>query len=100
LHNVQLWNEDNPYAQAVNLRWTSLFLSCGDGKGPTQNAQLGQTLEQAIQPQNVAFAGRLGVLGIPVQTDFYTGGVHNWPSWKGAFATSWPMISASLGLPS
>lgn len=100
LHNVQLWNEDNPYAQAVNLRWTSLFLSCGDGKGPTQNAQLGQTLEQAIQPQNVAFANRLGVIGIPVQTDFYTGGVHNWSSWKGAFATSWPMISASLGLPS
>jgi S-formylglutathione hydrolase FrmB len=100
LHNVQLWNQDNPYAQAVNLRWTSLFLSCGDGKGPAQNAQLGQTLEQAIQPQNVAFAGRLGVLGIPVQTDFYTGGVHNWSSWKGAFATSWPMLSASLGLQS
>jgi S-formylglutathione hydrolase FrmB len=100
LHNVQLWNEDNPYAQATNLRFGSLFLSCGDGKGPAQNAQLGQTLEQAIQPQNVAFANRLGVLGIPVQTDFYSGGVHNWSSWKGAFATSWPMLAASLGLPS
>jgi S-formylglutathione hydrolase FrmB len=99
LHNVQLWNDDNPYAQATNLRWTSLFLSCGDGKGTTRDAQLGQTLEQAIQPQNVAFANRLGVLGIPVQSDFYSGGVHNWSSWKGAFATSWPMLAASLGLP-
>lgn len=106
LHNIQLWNDDNPYAHAVNLRWTSLFISCGDGKGTagvkpgTQDVQLGQSLEQAIQPQNVAFADRLGVLGIPVRTDIYSGGVHNWSSWKGAFAASWPMLAAGLGLQS
>jgi len=99
LHNIQLWNEDNPYAQATNLRWTSLFLSCGDGQGPVRDLALGQTLEHAIQPQNIAFANRLSVLGIPLQADFYTGGVHNWVSWKTAFTTSWPMLAASLGLP-
>ena len=100
VRNVQLWNEDNPYAQVTGLRNTSLFLSCGDGTGPAQNSALGQTLEKAVRPQNLAFAARLGVLGIPVQTDFYTGGVHDWVSWKGAFAASWPMLAAGLGLPS
>ncbi|WP_212521287.1 alpha/beta hydrolase [Actinospica acidithermotolerans] len=106
LHNVQLWNDDNPYAHAVNLRWTSLFISCGDGKGTSgvkpgsSDVQLGQTLEQAIQPQNIAFADRLGVLGIPVRSDFYSGGVHNWSSWRGTFAASWPMLAAGLGLQS
>jgi len=100
IRNVQLWNEDNPYAQATDLRNTSLFLSCGDGTGPAQNSALGQTLERAVRPQNLAFAARLSVLGIPVQTDFYTGGVHDWVSWKGAFATSWPLLAAGLGLPS
>ena len=98
--NVQLWNEDNPYAQATDLRDTSLFLSCGDGTGPAQNAALGQTLEKAVLPQNVAFDARLNLLGIPVQTDFYSGGVHDWVSWKGAFAAAWPMLAAGLGLPS
>jgi diacylglycerol O-acyltransferase / trehalose O-mycolyltransferase len=100
VRNAQLWTENNPYANATNLRLTSLFVSCGDGSGPAQNAALGQTLERAVRPQNVAFASRLGVLGIPVQTDFYTGGVHDWVSWKTAFAASWPMLAASLGLPS
>jgi S-formylglutathione hydrolase FrmB len=100
VRNVQLWNEDNPYAQATGLRNTSLFLSCGDGTGPAQNSALGQTLERAVRPQNLAFAARLNVLGIPVQTDFYTGGVHDWVSWKGAFAASWPMLAAGLGLSS
>ena len=100
VRNVQLWNENNPYAQATDLRNTALFLSCGDGTGPAQNSALGQTLEKAVRPQNLAFAARLSVLGIPVQTDFYTGGVHDWVSWKAAFATSWPMLAAGLGLPS
>ena len=100
IKNAQLWDANNPYAQAMKLRNTALFVSCGDGTGPTQSAALGQTLEKAVRPQNVAFAARLGVLGIPVQTDFYTGGVHDWVSWKAAFAASWPMLAAGLGLPS
>jgi len=100
IKNSQLWDANNPYAQAMKLRNTALFVSCGDGTGPTQSAALGQTLEKAVRPQNVAFAARLNVLGIPVQTDFYTGGVHDWVSWKTAFAASWPMLAAGLGLPS
>lgn len=96
--------ENNPYSQAANLRGTSLFLSCGDGVGETAQdlaGKLGLWAEgRVLLPQNIAFINRLKMLGIPAQTDFYTGGIHDWISWKVAFAASWPMLAAGLGLPS
>ena len=100
----RLWNENNPYSQAAKLRGTSLFVSCGNAAGEsTQDwpGAIGLWAERTVLlPQNVAFTDRLETLGIPVQTDFYTGGIHNWLSWRGAFAVSWPMLAAGLGLPS
>ena len=99
MRNAQLWNQDNPYQQATGLRLTSVFVSCGDGKGPSQ-VPMGKELEQLIEPQSIAFAARLKTLGIPMQAAFFPGGVHNWVSWRIAFATSWPLLAAGLGLPS
>jgi diacylglycerol O-acyltransferase / trehalose O-mycolyltransferase len=98
-HNPGLWTQNNPYAQATNLRWTSLFVSCSDGGGQIRDV-IGQTLEHAIEPQNIAFADRLKVLGIPAQTYFPTDSAHNWIAWRVAFGVSWPMLAAALGLPS
>ena len=95
----QVWSANNPYSLATALRMTSLFVSCGNGVGEPANNQLGATLESALWPQSQAFAERLRVLGIPAQTDFYPGGVHNWDSWRREFVTSWPLLAASLGLP-
>lgn len=94
-----LWAADNPYALVSNLRWTSLFLSCGSGldSGERDNL-LGDALESALWPQARQFAARLQLLGIPAQTDFYAGGVHDWSAWRREFAKSWPLLSASLGL--
>jgi diacylglycerol O-acyltransferase/trehalose O-mycolyltransferase len=96
-----LWNADDPYALAVDLRWTSLFLSCGSGlpDGDPKDV-LGAGLESTLWPQNHAFAARLKLLGIPAQTDFYAGGVHDWPAWRREFTRSWPLLAAALGLPS
>ena len=94
----QVWSANNPYALATALRTASLFVSCGNGVGEPANNQFGATLESALWPQSQAFADRLRVLGIPVQTDFYPGGVHNWDSWRREFVTSWPLLAASLGL--
>ena len=99
VHNPGLWARNNPYAQATNLRWTSLFVSCSDGGGQIRDV-IGQTLEHAIEPQNIAFANRLKVLGIPAQTYFTTDRAHNWIAWRVAFGVSWPMLAAALGLPS
>lgn len=104
--NAGLWAADNPYALASNLRWTSVFLSSGSGLPPggqggaPDNLLLGESLERALWAQAKSFAARLQVLGIPAQTDFYQGGVHDWPAWRGAFTASWPLLAAGLGLPS
>ena len=100
----QLQNENNPYSQALNLRGTRLFLSCGDGTGETARdlpGKLGLWAEgMVLRPQTVAFINRLEMHGIPAQADLYKGGIHNWISWKVAFAASWPVLAAGLGLPS
>ncbi|MEY9926328.1 diacylglycerol O-acyltransferase/trehalose O-mycolyltransferase [Catenulispora sp. GP43] len=101
---ARVWIRNNPYAQAANLRGTSIFLSCGDdsvGGGGFTMERLGKLLEGAmLRPQNIAFANRLTMLGIPVLTDFYAGGSHDWSSWRDTFVASWPMLAASLRLPS
>jgi diacylglycerol O-acyltransferase/trehalose O-mycolyltransferase len=96
-----IWNADDPYALAVNLRWTSLFVSCGSGIDASDaDNLLGASLEGTLWPQNRAFAARLKLLGIPVETDFYGGGVHDWSAWRQTFTKSWPLLAASLGLSS
>jgi diacylglycerol O-acyltransferase/trehalose O-mycolyltransferase len=96
-----VWNADDPYALATNLRWTALFLSCGSGLAAgSPDDLLGASLESTLWPQNRAFAARLKLLGIPVEADFYAGGVHDWPAWRREFTKSWPLLAASLGLPS
>jgi S-formylglutathione hydrolase FrmB len=99
--NAGIWSAEDPYALAVNLRWTSLFVSCGSGLDVADASNLlGASLEGTLWPQNRDFAARLKLLGIPVQTDFYAGGVHDWSAWRQTFAKSWPLLAASLGLSS
>lgn len=95
------WTADNPFEQAAKLRSTALFVSSGTGRGLAASGGgdlLGESLESTIWPQASAFTTRLHLLGIPVQTDLYSGGEHAWSSWRGEFTRSWPLLAASLGL--
>jgi S-formylglutathione hydrolase FrmB len=97
--NAGLWNADNPYDLIAYLRWTAIFLSCGSGLGSGGDGNaVGASLESALWPQAKSFAQRLKLLGIQAQTDFYVGGVHDWPDWRREFTKSWPLLAASLGL--
>lgn len=96
--NERLWSADNPYAQATRLREAALFVSCGSGTGVAAGGDVGGILESALWQQSLAFTKRLSLLGIPVQTDLYTGGMHDWSAWDGEFNKSWPMLAAGLGL--
>jgi len=97
--NAGLWNSDNPYDLMPYLRSTAIFVSCGSGLDSGERDNLvGASLESALWPQAKSFAQRLKLLGIQAQTDFYPGGVHDWPDWRREFTKSWPMLAASLGL--
>lgn len=98
LNGVQ-WQDNNPADRANGLRGTALYISQGSGLVGGSGDPLGEGLESTLWPQAQAFALRLGLMGIPVTTHFYTGGVHNWSAWQGEFSRSWPMLARGLGLP-
>jgi diacylglycerol O-acyltransferase/trehalose O-mycolyltransferase len=95
--NAALWTADNPYAHIANLSGTKLFLSQGTGTFGGTNPT-GGVLESSLLPQFISFLTQLG--SMPATVDMYFGGVHDWSSWQGEFTKSWPLLAASLGLPS
>ncbi len=95
--NTALWAADNPYAHIPNLSGTALFISQGTGSFGGAN-QTGGILESTLFPQFISFLTQLGSRQATV--DMYLGGVHDWSSWQGEFTKSWPLLAASLGLPS
>ncbi|WP_435131626.1 alpha/beta hydrolase [Actinacidiphila sp. bgisy144] len=96
--NYALWSAENPFDVASGLRGTKLYLSSGTGVAGGNGELSAEALETALWPGSQAFALRLALLGIPVQTHFYTGGTHSWTYWKEEYKTSWPLISQALGL--
>jgi len=44
-------------------------------------------------------AERLHELGIPATFDLRDNGTHSWGYWQDDLRSSWPQLSASLGLP-
>jgi diacylglycerol O-acyltransferase / trehalose O-mycolyltransferase len=98
--NADVWAAHNPYDLAPKLAGVPLFLSVGDGRlGPLDPpGQEGGRTEQALNPENVAFAAHLKQLGISAHTDFYGPGTHNWTYWQRELHRAWPMLSHALGL--
>jgi diacylglycerol O-acyltransferase / trehalose O-mycolyltransferase len=96
------WAAHNPYGLAARLRGVMLFASIGSGqpgpldtKAPTQEAS---QIEQAPQPENLAFVGRLRQLGIPVRFDAYGAGTRDWPYWQRELHRSLPMLQRALAV--
>ncbi len=99
---ARVWAAHNPYDLAARLRGVVLFASVGNGQpgpldteAPTQQAR---QIEQALQPENLAFVGRLRQLGIPVEVDAYGPGTHNWPYWQRELHRSLPLLQRALGV--
>jgi diacylglycerol O-acyltransferase/trehalose O-mycolyltransferase len=99
-HDSDVWAQHNPYDLARHLRDVDLFVSVGDGRpGPLDRPAVGgraQAIEQALLPQNLAFARRLAQLGIPVTFDAYSPGTHDWPYWRRELDRSLPMLVRAL----
>jgi diacylglycerol O-acyltransferase / trehalose O-mycolyltransferase len=97
---ADVWAAHNPYDLAARLRGVGVFVSVGNGQpgpldGPAPSQQARQ-IEQALQPQVLAFAGRLRQLAIPVQLDAYGPGTHDWPYWQRALRRSLPLLLHAL----
>jgi diacylglycerol O-acyltransferase / trehalose O-mycolyltransferase len=102
-HDPDIWAQHNPYDLARHLHNVDLFVSVGDGQpGPLDRPAAGaraRAIEQALLPQNVAFAQRLARLGIPVKFDAYSPGTHAWPYWRRALRRSLPVLVRALAPP-
>lgn len=103
-----IWREHNPAANVDNLRGTNLFVSSGTGlpgehdKIDPNNLEamiLGPTLEGTIFASSLSFVEKARLRGVPVTTDFYPLGTHNWPYWNRELRVSWPVLAKGLGLP-
>ena len=95
-----VWAEHNPYDLASGLRGVRLFVSFGNGQpGPLDTPAVSgeaQQAEASLYPQNVAFVERLGQLGIPVRSDAYGPGTHDWPYWQRELHRSLPLLLDAL----
>ncbi|POM26704.1 Diacylglycerol acyltransferase/mycolyltransferase Ag85B precursor [Actinomadura rubteroloni] len=108
------WLDHDPYEQAEGLRGTRLFVSAGDGtQGPLDEdlATLiaknglnglqiyteGAVSETLVASTTADFLDRLGQLGIPVTTDLYGPGFHQWKYWDREYKKAWPLIMDAIG---
>ncbi|POM25282.1 Diacylglycerol acyltransferase/mycolyltransferase Ag85C precursor [Actinomadura rubteroloni] len=111
----QNWIDHDPYVRAEGLRGTGLFLSAGDGtQGPfdddlaTDIARdgllngfqlyfFGASGEAIVGATTRDLVGRLGRLGIPVTTDLYGPGFHQWDYWIREYKKAWPLMMNAIG---
>jgi diacylglycerol O-acyltransferase/trehalose O-mycolyltransferase len=98
--NIQrrVWVAHDPTRLAARLRGTRLFVSSGNGEpGPfEQPGQPEDRVEATAYGEGRAFAERLRRLHIPLQTDFYGPGVHDWPYWERELERSLPLLMRAL----
>jgi diacylglycerol O-acyltransferase/trehalose O-mycolyltransferase len=95
-----VWAEHNPYDLASRLQGVRLFVSFGNGQpGPLDTPAVSGEARQAegdLYPQNLAFVERLRQLGIPVRSDAYGPGTHDWPYWQRELHRALPMLLDAL----
>ena len=95
-----IWKAHDPYYLAERLRRTPVFLSVGDGTaGPFDPPGVFDELEAELSLQNHVVAARFERVGVPLRTDFYGPGTHDWPYWERELHRSLPMLLGALRAP-
>jgi diacylglycerol O-acyltransferase / trehalose O-mycolyltransferase len=93
------WERHDPTELAGRLRGLRLFVSSGDGRpGPFEEPGADRDpIERDVNAESRAFVTRLRRLGIPVRTDFYGPGNHDWPYWERELERALPLLRRGLG---
>jgi diacylglycerol O-acyltransferase / trehalose O-mycolyltransferase len=90
------WAQHDPTALAPRLEGTRLYVSSGDGRpGPlNRGGERDTTLEPTVLRESRAFTRRLKRADIPVRTDFYGPGNHDWPYFERELRRALPTLTA------
>jgi S-formylglutathione hydrolase FrmB len=90
------WARHDPTVLAPHLKGPRLFVSSGNGlPGPLNpDAKRDTLIEPAVERESKAFVQRLEQADIPVRTDFYGPGTHDWPYWERELRRSLPTLTA------
>ena len=90
------WARHDPTALAPRLEGTRLFVSSGNGRpGPLDpGADRDTLIEPTVLRESRAFAQRLKHADIPVRTDFYGPGNHDWPYWERELRRALPTLTS------
>ncbi|MCT9933367.1 esterase family protein [Planotetraspora sp. A-T 1434] len=89
-----VWRAHNPADLVKRLKGVRVYLSCGNGEpGPFDTpGGPADTGERAILERNRRFAAAARAAGVPVTTDFYGPGTHDWPYWSRELAKALPTL--------
>jgi diacylglycerol O-acyltransferase/trehalose O-mycolyltransferase len=82
------WAARDPTELASRLRGTRLFVASGNGVHKGGRDQI----EATVYGESRAFVARLRRLNIPVKTDFYGPGTHDWRYWQRDLRRSLPLL--------
>ncbi|RMI42233.1 esterase family protein [Actinomadura harenae] len=97
------WAAHDPATLVKKLRGTKLFVSSGNGsQGPfdkpgKQPWDISYLSESQVLRASGDFVTAAKKAGVPVTTDFYGPGSHNWAYWKVEMHKTWPEVMASIG---
>jgi S-formylglutathione hydrolase FrmB len=91
----ETWQAHDPTALAPKLRGTRLFVSSGNGKpGPLNRDGELDRIEPTVERESKAFAAAAKRAGLPVTTNFYGPGSHDWPYWERELRRALPTLTA------
>jgi S-formylglutathione hydrolase FrmB len=92
------WAAHDPTELAGRLRGVRLFVASGNGDpGPYEAPGARRDpIEATTYRESRVFAARLRSLRIPLRTDFYGAGVHNWPYWQRELHRSLPLLLRAI----
>ncbi|MFG2090091.1 MULTISPECIES: alpha/beta hydrolase-fold protein [unclassified Spirillospora] len=97
------WRAHDATVMVSKLKGTGVYVSSGNGKPgpfdppdapPHDAGRIGEQLSGTMAENFVAAAKKAGV---PVTSNLYGPGMHNWKYWRRELVRSWPAIAASIG---
>jgi diacylglycerol O-acyltransferase/trehalose O-mycolyltransferase len=92
------WRRHDPTALLPALDGIPLFVSAGDGRpGPFEDGR-GDTdpTEVEVGKETRAFVRRAKALGVPVRSDLYGAGIHDWPYWQRELYRALPLLLGAI----